>query len=344
VAKWFREFRECDEVFINPHILFETAFPTLLEEKRKEEGLDEQQYSMEDMLSEYRLSKLDLSTICRWMERLGFKYEARKKKYYTDNHDTEENILYRNKFIERYLKYERRCFRFIQLSYQYLQQISGEGREEDGKASAEELVEMGYKFFCHEKRQWMYEYHVDDHPTFGEMANKTRFGGWLSVRKPAHLKPIIIFGQDECIFKQYAFTKKAWLSPSGKSAMMPKDEGLGEMISAFVSREFGYSYELTQEELKKVNEYRKNKRYQDEKAAVMVLGSAEKQKTKITSTPFEVKIEYGSQLEGYWIYERMVIQLEDTIDVLRALFQDQYELVFLFDHSNGHDRQRPWSL
>ena len=39
----------------------------------------------------------------------------------------------------------------------------------------------------------------------------------------------------------------------------------------------------------------------------------------------------------------MVLQLEDCIDVLQVL-HPQYDYVFLFDHSCGHDRQRPDGL
>ncbi len=35
----------------------------------------------------------------------------------------------------------------------------------------------------------------------------------------------------------------------------------------------------------------------------------------------------------------MVIQLEDYVDVLKHLYL-QYDFLFLFDHSSGHDKQR----
>ena len=40
----------------------------------------------------------------------------------------------------------------------------------------------------------------------------------------------------------------------------------------------------------------------------------------------------------------MVVQFEDVVDVLRALYRDTYEFVFYFDHSSGHDRLRPDGL
>ncbi len=39
----------------------------------------------------------------------------------------------------------------------------------------------------------------------------------------------------------------------------------------------------------------------------------------------------------------MILQFEDCIDVVRTLWPE-FEYVFLFDHSCGHDRQRPDGL
>ena len=56
----------------------------------------------------------------------------------------------------------------------------------------------------------MVEYHVDDNILFQGRLNHIKFGGNLSVRKTANVKPLIMFGQDQCIFKQYTFSRKAW--------------------------------------------------------------------------------------------------------------------------------------
>jgi hypothetical protein len=45
--------------------------------------------------------------------------------------------------------------------------------------------------------------------------------------------------------------------------MIPKDEGLGVMVSGIVSRDFGFGLKLSQEDLQKVNKYRENKEYSD---------------------------------------------------------------------------------
>jgi len=36
----------------------------------------------------------------------------------------------------------------------------------------------------------------------------------------------------------------------------------------------------------------------------------------------------------------MILQFEDIVDTLRALYSTNYEFVFFFDHSSGHDKNR----
>jgi hypothetical protein len=87
------------------------------------------------------------------------------------------------------------------------------------------------------------EFHIDNHPSFQKKMNSTtEFRGNLSVFKPPASKPLIRFGQDKSKLKQYAFTNKAWTAPDGTHGLISKDEGLGVMISAFVSREIQLWY------------------------------------------------------------------------------------------------------
>ena len=64
-----------------------------------------------------------------------------------------------------------------------------------GGTPYEYLDENGVKY---------YEFHVDDNLEFSDWTDwsdeeSRKFGGCLSVRKPSNCKPLIIFGQDECI-------------------------------------------------------------------------------------------------------------------------------------------------
>ena len=82
--------------------------------------------------------------------------------------------------------------------------------------------------------------------------------------------------------------------------------------------------------------------YSDVDAAKLLHGNASK--PDLTKSPFVEELEYGASKEGYWTYEKMVLQLEDIMDVLHYFFEDKYQFVFLFDHSNGHDRLQPNGL
>jgi hypothetical protein len=73
--------------------------------------------------------------------------------------------------------------------------------------------------------------------------------------------PLVIFGHDEHIFKQYHMTNKSWVAPNGERVLVPKDDGQGLMISTFQSREFGFGLEISDEDLKKVNGWRRGQHY-----------------------------------------------------------------------------------
>jgi hypothetical protein len=154
----------------------------------------------------------------------------------------------------------------------------------------------------------------------------------------------MLLGQDECIFKQFCLTKKSWTDPNGTRALLPKDEGQGVMISAITSRELGFGMELSPNQLALVNQRRKrvgNKHYLDKDAAIAKNGTTTK--PLLTSSPFIRYLEYGSNNDGYWSYECMVLQLEDCVDCLKELHPN-FDFIFLFDHSNGHDRMKPDGL
>ena len=108
------------------------------------------------------------------------------------------------------------------------------------------------------------------------MNKETKFGGNLSARLKKDEKPLIMFGHDEAIFKQYLLTKKAWYGPDGISVLVPKDDGQGVMISAFQSRELGFGMVLTKGQLDEVNFLRRGKKYIHEEAAKKYKGNAQK--------------------------------------------------------------------
>jgi hypothetical protein len=312
--------------------LHDVALPALLEKFKEESG--NPQHTMHDLFQEHGLSKLSMSTVHRWMHRLGFKYEPRKKCCYVDGHEKPGTKACRKKFVRRHFADEMLMHRWMKMKL-----------TEKLKLEEEEEIELSHGYHCvdAETEVEMVEFHVDDHHGFQDKMNSTtRSGGNLSVRKPPDKKPIIGFGQDEAIMKQHCFTTKAWTAPSGQKAIIQKDEGMGVMISAFVSREFGFGLKLSQEQLQKVNLARRGTKCSDEAAAKETRGgNANKQ--PLTESPFVVEFEHGANNQGHWRHDHMVLQFEDCIDIVNTLWPE-FDYVFLFDHSCGHDRQRPDGL
>ena len=153
----------------------------------------------------------------------------------------------------------------------------------------------------------------------------------------------MIIGQDEAIYKQYQFRAGRWTTPTGKAAILPKDEGAGVMISAFQCRELGILRieDISAEDLVRINMYRRKSHYQDKEAAVKV--NKLSTKPALSESPFIVRFNYGANEDGYWTYDHMFLQLEDCVDVIKVLYPD-FDIMFIVDHSCGHDRQRPDGL
>jgi hypothetical protein len=120
----------------------------------------------------------------------------------------------------------------------------------------------------------MVEFHVDASDKLLLLGNINGYsGGNLSVGFLTGCKPLISFGHDESMYKQFLVIGETLIGPSGERNIVPKDDRLGVMVSAFQSREFGFGVVLSVEQLKEVNEKRKNEKYKDLKAAVEAGGS-----------------------------------------------------------------------
>ncbi len=137
-----------------------------------------------------------------------------------------------------------------------------------------------------------------------------------SVRFPQGEKPIICFGHDESIYKQLLLTKKTWIGPDGETNIVLKDNSLGLMISTFQSREFGFGLLVTDEQLKEVNEKWKHEKYRDLSSAAEAAGSRDGAKKPLEHSPFIHTFDYGADSEGFWNYNHLVIQLEETVLML----------------------------
>ncbi|KAG7349554.1 hypothetical protein IV203_012151 [Nitzschia inconspicua] len=78
-----------------------------------------------------------------------------------------------------------------------------------------------------------------------------------------------------------------------------------------------------------------------EEVALEVLKSTSK--PPLTASPFVRKLLIGINNEGYWNSNHMAVQFVDVVDCLKVLYPS-HEFVFLFDHSQGHNRKRKGAL
>ncbi len=255
-----------------------------------DENYDE---AVQNLLYEHGLKKVCPSTIYNWMKLLGFKYEPRRKGYYVDGLKHPATIEYRKSFVQHYLPYERRMYRWIQVTAEESEELQNKGLV---------TIKSSYKYKCRDGID-MLEYLVDSCSTFEEALNSTtRFGGHLSVhREPGNDQPLLIFGHDECIFKQYHMAKSAWVAPDGQRVLVPKDDGQGHMISAFQSREFGFGLDICEEDLKKVNEATVGQKYLNEAAANAKRGTAEKKNKKTHHLLLNLSMEPITRVIGLMI-------------------------------------------
>ena len=132
------------------------------------------------------------------------------------------------------------------------------------------------------------------------------------------------------------------MGPSGERPLLPKDEGIGTMMSAFICRKHCLMRRVSEQVIDEVNSQRQGKQCADqEDAAIKILGSANKGPLTRNKSPFLVGVffEYGENREGYWAYNNMVLQFEDAVDVLKVI-HPAVEFVFLFDHSNAKYNHR----
>jgi endonuclease IV len=153
------------------------------------------------------------------MRLLGFNYETRQRCYYVDGHEKSDTKAYRKKFVRHYFGYEKLMDRVIQIK------LTGKQKLEE-----QERIEMphGHHYIDPATQLKMVELHTNARHSFQDTMNTTTtFGGDLSVRFPEGRKPLICFGQDETIMKQYCITSKSWTAPTGQKAIIPKDEGMG---------------------------------------------------------------------------------------------------------------------
>ena len=74
-------------------------------------------------------------------------------------------------------------------------------------------------------------------------------------------KAMIVFGQDEAIYNQNTTNTMQWVGPGGEWPLIPKNNGMGKMISAIQSRDTGWGVKLSRQQLVEINKQQEDKNY-----------------------------------------------------------------------------------
>ena len=268
--------------------------PELVRESEEDVGGILEDSDKHILLSYYTIMPPSYTTVLRWVHYLGFKQDKMKKSYYVDGHEHEDQKSHRSKFTQKYLRHLEPCsHRWVQMSMDNAEIIKLSLPAKDP------LLVTGHIYVDPDTGVDHVEFHVDDHDCMQDFAN-TKYGaigGNVSVRKTADQKPLIIFGQDESIFNQFSFGPSQWVGPSGERSILPKSAGMGVMVSAFQSREFGWGMEIDDDQLAVINARRHGKDYFDAAAAMEVNGTSKK--PPLANSPFIILFEFGGR-NGYW--------------------------------------------
>lgn len=131
--------------------IHETIIPELVKKIANEKN--DPTYNKQQLLTEFRVKNLTLSTVYRWMLFLGFKFEPRRKCYYVDNHESPENISYQNLFIDRYFSYESRCYRWLSITEEEKEAMVSKGKIHK---------DLGYHYTNSENTK-LVKFHIDYH-------------------------------------------------------------------------------------------------------------------------------------------------------------------------------------
>ena len=280
------------------------------------------QNAIPTFLHTHGLQSMGLSTTWQWMHLLGFKHDAKKKSLGVDGHERDDVVANRTEFCKRFLtEFEPYCKHWVQLPL-----IEAANMKKDVD------IRFGYSYFDIVAGKQMIEFHIDywkrritQVPQIHQQKEAT-----TSVRVPSqNAKPIMIIGQDESMFAQYLLGSKTWVGPKGQRPLLPKSEGDGYMLSAFVSSAFGFGRELTEAELVRINRERRgvDKTYTDTVAAMEILKTTKK--PMLVDSPFVKYFYIGANNEGFWNSYHMSLQFEGVVDCVQVLYPE-YERVRLF--------------
>lgn len=198
---------------------------------------------------------LSVATARTWMIKLGVKFGNISKGVYIDGHDREDVQTYRKDWLQRKAAREKHYPHYIYLNEDEALSI-GISRSELSDVRA---AHQGRTFASNGHE--VFEFHVDDDRfDLTKFRKKLELGGEFSrvvdFSDPRN-KRILLFVQDESIYRAYDAQKRMWKVPN-HTILRKKGEGPGIMISGFACEHAGF-LRLTREEVDEINRIRKGK-------------------------------------------------------------------------------------
>ena len=118
-------------------------------------------------------------------------------------------------------------------------------------------------------------------------------------------------------FQAITFSPKSWTGTYGEILLIPKDEGIGIIISDFQSKELGFEFawdNLSDADLKRIIDFRSEKSSMDKYTAKLLQnGITLKKYLSREDNHFVVLFDYGNSnnKQRYWSYDHLVLQMED---------------------------------
>jgi hypothetical protein len=120
-----------------------------------------------------------------------------QKRFFVDSHESKANRKYRKEQCARYLRRERLMHRWYQFT-----------AEEVNSLVNKELLlpDRGYRYETEEGEK-MHIDEIDNEEILTKIYQEYCYCGNLSIRmNPLEERPLLSFGHDECIFRQFIFT------------------------------------------------------------------------------------------------------------------------------------------
>ena len=287
-----------------------------------------------EVLVTYRISlPLSMCTASRWMEENGFRHCKQKKSHVIDIHERKDVVKDRIKYLEKFFQDELAEPCWITFERHKFQEIMNAFEIDEGKV--EELLKSAYV------KEEILEFHVDDNEAFDNLIDDLPLPGSISIRCASQTKTRIVLGQDESVHVPHSLKDYYWTFED-VCPLRTKTDGMGVMISLFVSREFGCGFgQGAFDKVKSsLNEKRKNKNYLSEHAAMESHGKLAK--PPLETDPCYAEFLCGKNRSGYWDGNHVALQLEDVCDLFDDLFdKEKHKLVLELDHSQTHKRFTP---